>query len=491
MFPKNALSGASLAAVALLCCVALRARAGEKTDVDLDLTVEQDYDSNVFAREHDTIGSAVTIVRPTLAFQSESPLGFARVEGWLSDHTFWSETGLNGTDRGIGADLDRTIFPRFALFGSGSYQRVAPHNEIRGPNIVTTSPGAPGVPGQPVIEPGELISGSVPNVDLGQGEAGVRYALTPRSKLSLSGGGYTVQYLGNQTENRNSDSWFARSSVGYNQSALDYLSLNLTTTSSVIDNLISGNLQTGTSDSDQQSLTIGWNRTWSELWSTNLSLGGRRLHTKTANTSRPITFVVPTTGGARPVLSSTLMTFEDTGPGFVGGLTIERKFPRGDLGFSYSRETITTGSLAVSNVNVDSLTLSYVHRLSSLARLTIAGSFEHYVSANDINQFLPASYVDGSFNPITGPEFSCSQGSLVITGSGPSKGGQCELPSSNKLTSNAGNAFVRLDWQLRKRLSTFAVVRYEDRTGDPALFGNPYNRFNVGVGFTYGYDFAP
>ena len=46
---------------------------------------------------------------------------------------------------------------------------------------------------------------------------------------------------------------------------------------------------------------------------------------------------------------------------------------------------------------------------------------------------------------------------------------------------------ARVDWQLRKRLSTFVVLRYGDRNGDEQLFGQNYNKYNVGVGFRYDY----
>ena len=63
MSRKNGRSGASLALVAFLCCAAPVARAGETTQITTDLTVENDYDSNVLYQEHNPHGSAVTIVQ--------------------------------------------------------------------------------------------------------------------------------------------------------------------------------------------------------------------------------------------------------------------------------------------------------------------------------------------------------------------------------------------------------------------------------------------
>ena len=120
--------------------------------------------------------------------------------------------------------------------------------------------------------------------------------------------------------------------------------------------------------------------------------------------------------------------------------------------------------------------------------MTLLGSYEHYVSANNSSQFGPATYIPGSFNPITGPEYACSSGALITNGSGASKTGQCLLGTSSTLRSNFALATARFDWQLRKRLTTFVVVRYVDRSGDAQLFGNAYNRFNVGIGFHYDYN---
>ena len=78
MFPKNARSGASLAAVAVLCCVgcaAFAARAGEINELHTALTVEQDYDSNIFFTDKDPTGSGITIIRPALSYENHGTLG--------------------------------------------------------------------------------------------------------------------------------------------------------------------------------------------------------------------------------------------------------------------------------------------------------------------------------------------------------------------------------------------------------------------------------
>ena len=127
MFPKNARSGASLAAVAVLCCAAFAARAGEMNELRTEVSVEQDYDSNIFYRDKDPIGSAITIIRPALNFENRGTLGHTQLYGFLSEHVYWSESKLTGIDRGFGGDLSRRIFPRTTIFATGSYQRLAAH----------------------------------------------------------------------------------------------------------------------------------------------------------------------------------------------------------------------------------------------------------------------------------------------------------------------------------------------------------------------------
>src|SRR5262249_27968704 len=140
-------------------------------------------------------GSPLTVVRPSLGWENNGTLGRIYLDGWLNSRTYWDESDLSGVDRGAGGGFDRTVLPRFSVFGDGSYQRVAPHAEIFAPADISFVTGGSGTPNTPVIVPGQLIEGSVPNVDLGQGEFGGRYQLTPRSKLQLSGGPFSVNYL--------------------------------------------------------------------------------------------------------------------------------------------------------------------------------------------------------------------------------------------------------------------------------------------------------
>jgi hypothetical protein len=510
--PKNARSGASaLVALALLLLLASPALAGEKSELRPEVTVEQDYDTNIFLlpdASPNKKGSPVTIVRPSLYLEEDGTLGQIYLDGWISSHTYWDESDLSGVDRGVGGGLDRTITPRLSLFGNGSYMRIAPHSEIRTPADVSFISPQPGQPTTPVITPGQLVEGSVPMVDLGQGEFGGRYQLTPRSKLELSGGPFSINYLSNpigRTDLRDRDGWFTSLKLTHDMTYLDRLTFELSAnstdeadaifrTATVQDpfNPHQVDVNTGKDISNQQSFSIGWERTWNELWTSHVQLGVRRLDSETKGANRSVTRVGPpiTNGDVTPFIDFVSTDFNSVGPGVIGELTIRRVMPRGRAQLSYVRETRTTSSLFSSNVNVDTVSLAYIHNLSLHSWLTITGSYEHYATVNDAPTVVPAGYVPGSFNPITGPSFTCgsSAGKLVIVGSGVDKGGQCQFDrGKSALQADLYYGEARFDWQLRKRLSTFATVRYTQRTGDPLLFGVPFNKFVFGVGFTWDY----
>jgi len=448
------------------------------------------------------------------------------LNGWLSSHTYWEQSEMNGVDRGASIDLDRKLTPRFSIFGNGSLQYFAKINEIRAGDTVTQNAS-----GQPVVTPGQIVEGNAPDVNIEQGVGGFRFALTPLTELELSGGPYSVSYGESPASNeeiRDRDGWFAGLSLDHQLTALDKLSFNLSTSNNDQDDIVSGTtlvvsgselvanpttfplevaeIDTGKSRSEQQSVTVGWQRLWSPVWRTNLAVGVRRLHTEVTGATRGATQVIvppvciPLPPG--PPLcfpgdtpeESTAFTqndFDDTGPGIVGELQVTRTFARSALSFGYSRETRSTSSAVTSDVNVDTFSFQYSHQLAERVRLGLFGNYELYGTANDNPSLVGAEYVEGSLDPLdpdSTPLYTCPSGKLIETGSGRTRIGQCETSQSNALHSQLLVLSARLDWQLRKRLGTFAVFRYYDRSGDEELFGNDYDKFNFGVGFRYNYD---
>ncbi|MGH9888843.1 MAG: hypothetical protein ACREBE_25145, partial [bacterium] len=189
-----------------------------------------------------------------------------------------------------------------------------------------------------------------------------------------------------------------------------------------------------------------------------------------------------------PVQAFASTDFEDTSPLVVGEIRLTRTFMRSLLSLGYVRETRSTSSSITSDVNTNTFDLLFTHRLAERVTVRINGSLELSENANDSADLEGAQYIAGSFDPVTGPHFTCPAGKLVVTGSGAAKLGQCEVNGNNSVRSQALLLTARLDWQLRKRLGTFAVFRYYDRSGDEELYGNDYNKVNFGVGFRYFYD---
>jgi len=501
LFPKNAPSGASLALALIgLVCAPVAARAEDNLRLETDILVEQDWDSNIYNAKTDKTGSPVTIVRPGLHLANVGELGYFRMNGWLSSHSYWEESELNGIDRGVSLEVDRKLTPRFTIFGNGSLQHFADHNEIRESDSIGTSST-----GQPVIQPGQLVEGASPTVNLDQGVAGVRYLLTPRSQLELTGGPFSVSYGHNDTgvfDNRDRDGWFGSLSLDYQLTVLDKLSIGLSANNTNLQDVVSGqtyvyespfapaptifDLQTGESHSEQQSVNLGWYRAWSPAWSSNLSVGVRRLHTEVTGASTPATQVVLLFGFPIPNLLPVYVAsdFDDTGPGLVGEFRITRSFTRSALALGYSRETRSTSSNVTSDVNVDTFDLTFTHRLAERVTFRLTGSYQLYETANDSPALVPAAYVQ-----VPEPALACQPGmTLRLMSSGQSILGQCEGGTGNALQSQTFGAAARIDWQLRKRLATFVVFRYYDRSGDAALLGNAFNKYNVGLGFRYLYD---
>lgn len=288
MFPKNAPSGASRNDFARLCspvlvaaallCAASAARAQEKTELLTNLQVEQAYDSNIFLSNLQEKGSAVTLFRPSLTFDSRGTLGWTRLYGFMSEHVYWSESKLTGIDRGFGGDVSRRIFPLTTVFANGSYQRLASHLEIRGAEVVTTTGGSAGVPGETVVQPGQLVEGATPDVDLGQGTFGVKQDLSPRTSMTFSGGPFSIDYLESGSglnQWRDRWGWYGTVNLDHVLTPLDHVTLELSAYSTDFSDAFSapveveepGNphtaqINTGKTKSDQQSLSLGWTHSW-------------------------------------------------------------------------------------------------------------------------------------------------------------------------------------------------------------------------------------
>lgn len=514
-FPKSARSGVSLALVALagLCLCAPRragAEAGaDKTSLQPDLTVEQQWNSNIFAAESDEEHSLVTIVRPSLTFLNEGELGYLRLNGWLSNHTYWEESELNGADRGGSLRFDRKLSPRFAVFGDGSLVRYTDLDEIR------SDPGPSG-------QEGVLISSGAPDIDVSQASGGLRYDLDARTRMELTGGPFSVSYNRHPvgaTTYRDRSGWYTNWNLAHALTQRDKLSIDLGASVTDQDSVVVGYpdqneglvapaspvaFDTGKSRSQQQNLTVGWQREWSHLWLTDVSVGVRRLDSSIRGASSTASTAVTTIvrdDGSPVVAFAPTKTFiptdsDDTSPAVIGSVTLRRMFERSLLTFQYSRETEVASGALSSDVDVDTFMLDFRHKLSERFTFGLTGEFAYYTSVNDSPQlvgayFTPVPVTD--WDPTAKPAWTCGGllgpgGSLQVTGTGGGSYGQCEIGTSSELTGQRLTLNARVDWQMRKRLASFVVFRYYDQQADPGLWGSDYNKYTIGVGFNYAWD---
>jgi len=508
--PKNARSGASLALALIAFGLGLSARlasaqeAADRTSLRPDLLVEQQWNSNIFSTEHDPEGSMVTIVRPSLTFLNEGELGYFTMNGWLSNHTYWEENELNGSDVGGSLRFDRKVTPRFGLFGNGSVSRFTDRDEIR---------EDVGIAGQEVI-----VASGAPDVDYDDATLGLRWLHSARTRSELTGGPTRISYdqhpLGASTY-RDRSAWFVNWELEHQLDPIDTLRFDLGASNTDQDGTTQAllpqeqglgtgatlvPLETGESRSFQQSATLGWERVWSPVWTSNISVGVRRLDSHTSDASRfAATPIVTQTGGQfqfTPTRTAIPVDFDDVSPELIGTFLLQRVFPRSALTFQYQRTTQVNSGALSSDVNVDFFQLDYRYRATERITLGLVGNFTHYASANDAPAFSPAYFSPtpvADWDPATGASWTCGGlngpgGKLIVTGQAPFNFGQCEIGTSSELTGQRWTFTAKLDWQMRKRLASYLVFRYYDQTTDPGLLGVDYNKYTVGIGFRYAYD---
>lgn len=493
-FPKNALSGARLALAALLACAALPAQAEERTYLRPLLEVEQGWDSNIYNDSDDEQGSLVTRISPALWLENTGELGSARLGLIGIGRSVWEDSELSGIDGLARGEFDRRLTPRLTLFGNAYLEHYSGYDEV--------DPDGLNQGDQPILS--EQPSWKRDLVGLG-----FRYMLTERLSMSLSGSAGRVNYeridgnFGTQSSYRDSTELDGRSALLYQLTALDQVSLSVD-----YDDTTYQNLGAGTNDSAIWSSEVGWTRNWTQAWMTSARIGFSLLDAEQRG--------VPQSGGYAYYATCTILglefpcpqsgfeplgqtNFKNSSTGLIGSVAIRRAFARSSLQLQYDRDTRSTGGSARTNFDIDSFTLSWTQRLAERVRLTLSGNYSLYHSVNDELPDYPArvrAFENGTFAK------SCSAGGVatdvaefpnpvdpdelipVVT----CVGGSSE--EKREYTTLVG----RLDWQLRRTLSTFAVARYYHSITDQTLgdFGEirteDLDKFYFGVGFRYHHD---
>ncbi len=472
--PKNAPSGARLALVALLCA-AWPAHAADETNLRPVLNVEQSWDSNIYNDSEDDQGSLITTISPGLWLENVGELGHARLGLSARARNVWEESDLSGIDVLLRGSLQRKLTPRLTLLGDGLLDHYSGYEEI--------SEGNSGLPG-------EILTGEQPSWKRDQLGGGFSYLLTERLSLTLKGYAGRVNYESVDASVTSQGSYSDRTLLGgnttliYQLTALDQVMLDV-----ALDDTEYEDLGAGTNDTGIWSSEIGWTRNWTQFFSSTAKIGFSVTDTTQKNVPQFGTCLLAGTpipcsaGDVRASLGQA--DFSTSGTALIGELSLRRVFARGALELSYDRSTRSTGGSGRRNFDIDSYALSWTQRLAERVRLSVTGlySAQHAVS-DEIPAYAP-DLVRG-----------CSLGgSLVLVGTIPpfTNVVQCVGGSSEEkrvFTTLVG----RLEWQLRRRLSSYVVATYRHSITDEELgnFGEvrteDLDKFIIGAGFRYQYD---
>ncbi len=507
-YPKNALSGARLAlALVAVVCAPGAVRAADKTVLRPMFDLEQGWDSNVYNYSTNEKESPVTTFRPGLWIENKGELGFARLGVTAVGRSVWNESTLSGIDTGARGNFERKLTPRLTFFGNGQVDYSSGYDEIRDD---TGSDEPPGSLGDILLE--ELPAWA--RDDIG---GGFQYLLTPRTALRIEGGmgrlnfervGTSVGDSQNAIDSSNGEYrdrslWDARAVLTYQLTARDDVSLGVDGDSTSYQDL-----GTGSNDSEIWAARLSWNRNWSPVWSTSLSIGARTIDStqNDAPQSGGIGFMAVCTIFGIPFdcpqqerVALDERSFSGSGTGLIGSIAIQRAFERSLVRLSYDRDTRSTGGTGRTNFDIDAFTLSLTHRLAERVMLTVSGSYQLYGSVTDEIPSYAASVFPTS--PTT-ESTSCYYGgtaSIVGTVPHPQFAGvdvpiyQC-FGGSAQEDRTYTTLTARLDWQLRRQLNAYLIGRYYHSTTDQLLGSgvdletDDQDRITIGLGFRYAWD---
>lgn len=504
-FPKNALSGASLALVAILFAP-LAVRAADKTVLRPVFDLEQGWDSNIYNDSDSEQASLVTRISPGLWIENSGELGFARLGVNLVGRSVWEESELSRIDSAARGTFDRKLSPRLSLFGDGRLDYYSGYEEI-------SEGGTGGTPGLP----GEVLLGEAPSWTRDQADLGFRYLLAPRTSLEFSGGAGRVNFervsvfYGDPNdpietsdgEYRDRSLRNVRASIRHQLTARDEIGLAAGGDDSEYQDLGSGS-----NDSRIWNARLLWSRNWSPVWSTQLSFGGSTTDAEQANVPQSggigyvaicVIFGIPFPCPQQGRVALDDADFSSSSTGIVGALAITRTFERSLISLSYSRDTRSTGGSGRTNFDIDSFTLSFTHRLAERVKLSLSGNYALYQSVTDD---LP-SYAAGVNASLTEPTtFTCAYGgSAQMVGETPHPQDPADLIPVYQCfggSSAEDRTYTiltgRIDWQMRKRLSSYLITRYYHATTDYSYGSggeislDDDDKITIGVGLRYSWD---
>ncbi|MCP4004594.1 MAG: hypothetical protein GY725_10395 [bacterium] len=366
MFPMKPHSGSASSTLAFVSLIGLvltlamptSAHAGKRM-VSPSMSVSVGYDDNVLNDEVNQQDSFFTRLRPKLFIERESDSGTTGFTLGGTGRIYEAYSDLNSFDVFSKFEIERQITKRLTLVSNIRFDDYSKRDRFEDDNAI--------------------FGGRPDQQDTAFG-GGLRYLIDSRSRLNIDLGYGSVDYDErldisnlNARGRRDSTRNWGQVSVIRNLSLLDEVSVTSTYSETNLQDIGAG--ETDTTLWNNQ---IGWKHIISSRWDTRVSLGFRTLEKEFSGAT------VKTTG-------------------LVGSATVQRRFARGFASLSYSRDSKATSG-GSSSVDVDTLTMRLIRKLSERVTFSLVGEARRYTSTGDVQDvdegaFAPRHLVleDGKF----------------------------------------------------------------------------------------------
>lgn len=447
-YPKKRRSGSSLLVLPLLCGIALPA-AGTELELRARVSGTQGWDSNAINLRDAEQGDAFTEVRPDLELRYQGERGHAAAGVAARQRWWWDLDELDAFDREVDYDVSYQLSRRLNAFSSGSYRFFENTEELEAEDRV--------------------ILGGRPDFELGSWNGGFSYAPDPRSRLSVSASFVSREFDQDSLLATRVDSTSMTLGVSYDRrlSPRDTLSLSAFRTH----NEFEGASFQADTDSDTDSLSLGYSRIWGRRWRTGLNFGVRHLEAEVTDTS-----IEPIFAGELPDTRP-----EDTSFSFVGSGVLERQGRRSAASLSYTRSTQPSSGFGT-DVDTDVVSGRLAYRLSRDWSLDVAGSWQRSKSATKTLFDVPILF----FDPFQFFDDCRDLGGVPAARNRTIP--VCAFVSDAAIETESKVVQVGLRWRTTKRWSTFLRYSYRDQTSSGDRPVADFSKHTVLLGFRYRYD---
>jgi hypothetical protein len=477
--PKSHRSGASARLATAALTLALLGAPAVAPGVDRlrltpELSVDEEYDSNVFNDDDRAESDLVTHLRPGLFLEHKGDLG-ALTGSFEFDTRFGSQRD-DGVDRFLRLSGNRSLTPRLGISGGLGYSYF---------DDTSTGNPVPSDPNQPATTSDDQSFERIAT------SAGLTYSLGPRTSL-----GFGVDQVETQRSQSLPGQGGDSSSSSGHVSLIRQLSLrdSLGFSASLSESDFGRSQNIGANDSRTLSNRVSWDRSWTKIFTTSFSAGFSQVETgaDTSVTLEADPLEIP--DGFPP---DTLILLDqpvpdtssaDTSTAFNGGLSLTWLLPRGVLQLDLSRDTSSRSGLG-SEVNTDSISASFEHRLASRWVLSSDLGHARVKSAGETPVFFSDFYEpfvvlqDGqptgqlALNP-------CGQYTRVTDGTRTG----CVGISDNAIDYKSTWANLSLRRQMTKRMTGSLTYSYTQQSSSGDTEQADYDEHRVSVGLRYTYD---